>query len=164
MNWTFNFKEVMSIAVQLERNGALFYKMAHEASSNEKHKKLFFELHKMELDHEISYEKIKNSLDNEKYGSDYDYQPGAESLSYLEAFAGGHVFDINADPKKQFASCKNTSDILKMAIQGEKDSIVFYIGIKNMIPEDLGKEKIDEIINEEMGHIKALSYVLAEIE
>ena len=164
MNWTFNFKEVMSIAVQLERNGAAFYKLAHDSSDNEKHKKLFADFEKMEMDHEMSYQKIKDSLDDEKYGSDYEYQPGADSLAYLEAFAGGHVFDLNADPEKQFKSCKNTADILKMAIQGEKDSIVFYLGIKNMIPAALGKDRIDEIIQEEMGHIKALSYVLSEIE
>lgn len=164
MNWTFNFKEVMAIAVQLERNGAAFYKMAKEAADNDKHKKLFADLEEMEYDHEKSYEKIMNQLDNKQFGDDYNYQPGAETLSYLEAFAGGHVFDLNVSAEVQFKECRTTADIIKKAIQGEKDSIVFYLGIRNMVPETLGKEKIDSIITEEMGHIKALSYVLSEIE
>jgi rubrerythrin len=164
MNWTFNFKEVMAIAVQLEKNGAEFYGLAKASTDNPKHKKLFENLQEMELDHQISYEKIMNNLDSEKFGSENDYQPGAETLAYLEAFAGGHVFDLNDNPQKQFAKCKNTPEILRMAIQSEKDSIVFYLGIRNMVPPSLGKEQVDSIIDEEMGHIKALSYVLSEIE
>ena len=48
-------------------------------------------------------------------------------------------------------------EILKAAIMAEKDSIVFYLGMKEMVPEDFGKAKIDIIIKEEMGHIKLLS-------
>ena len=48
-------------------------------------------------------------------------------------------------------------EILKAAIMAEKDSIVFYLGMKEMVPEGLGKAKIDIIIKEEMGHIKLLS-------
>ena len=48
-------------------------------------------------------------------------------------------------------------DILKAAIGAEKDSIVFYLGMKELVPEKLGKDKLDGIIKEEMAHIKLLS-------
>jgi len=48
-------------------------------------------------------------------------------------------------------------EILKEAILAEKDSIVFYLGMKEMVPENLGETKIDAIIKEEMAHIKLLS-------
>ena len=48
-------------------------------------------------------------------------------------------------------------DILKSAITAEKDSIVFYLGMKEAVSEDLGSDRIDNIIKEEMGHIKLLS-------
>ena len=41
--------------------------------------------------------------------------------------------------------------ILKGAIEAEKDSIVFYLGMKNAVPENLGQDKIEAIIQEEMG-------------
>ena len=47
--------------------------------------------------------------------------------------------------------------ILKSAITAEKDSIVFYLGMKEAVSESLGKGRIDNIIKEEMGHIKLLS-------
>ena len=48
-------------------------------------------------------------------------------------------------------------EILKAAILAEKDSIVFYLGMKDLVPDKLGKDKLDEIIKEEMGHIRILS-------
>ena len=48
-------------------------------------------------------------------------------------------------------------NILKSAIVAEKDSIVFYLGMKEAVPESFGKGRLDHIIKEEMGHIKLLS-------
>ena len=47
--------------------------------------------------------------------------------------------------------------ILKAAILAEKDSIVFYLGMKDMVPDELGQSRLDDIIKEEMAHIKLLS-------
>ena len=48
-------------------------------------------------------------------------------------------------------------EILKIAIGLEKESIVFYVGIKDIVPKSLGKDKIDAIIREEMSHVVLLS-------
>jgi rubrerythrin len=53
--------------------------------------------------------------------------------------------------------------ILKEAITAEKDSIVFYLGMKELVPETLGKKRIDAIIKEEMSHIKLLSKELVAV-
>jgi rubrerythrin len=54
--------------------------------------------------------------------------------------------------------------ILKEAITAEKDSIVFYLGMKDMVADGAGKAKIDVIIKEEMGHIRQLSRELAALK
>ncbi len=48
-------------------------------------------------------------------------------------------------------------EIVKEAILAEKDSIVFYLGMKELVPEGLGKDKVDKIIKEEMSHIRLLT-------
>lgn len=53
--------------------------------------------------------------------------------------------------------------VLKAAILAEKDSIVFYLGMKEMVPDKYGKDKLEEIIKEEMGHIKILSKELVAL-
>ncbi|MCK4603454.1 MAG: hypothetical protein KAU41_01990, partial [Deltaproteobacteria bacterium] len=52
---------------------------------------------------------------------------------------------------------ENTRKILWVAIGLEKASIIFYLGMKELVPESLGKKKIDDIMKEEMGHIRLLS-------
>jgi rubrerythrin len=52
--------------------------------------------------------------------------------------------------------------ILKAAIEAEKDSIVFYLGMKEAVPDNLGKGRLDHIIREEMGHVRLLSKRLVE--
>jgi rubrerythrin len=54
-------------------------------------------------------------------------------------------------------------EILKAAIVAEKDSIVFYLGLKDFVPDRLGKNRLDKIIKEEMGHIRILSNELVSL-
>jgi rubrerythrin len=54
--------------------------------------------------------------------------------------------------------------VLKAAILAEKDSIVFYLGMKEMVPEKYGKDRLDKIIREEMGHIKILGKELVMLK
>jgi rubrerythrin len=54
--------------------------------------------------------------------------------------------------------------ILKEAITAEKDSILFYLGIKDLVPQALGQNRIDEIIKEEMAHIHLLTQELVAIK
>ncbi len=42
------------------------------------------------------------------------------------------------------------------AIDAEKNSIVFYMAIKAMVPKEWGQEFLDVIIREEMKHINIL--------
>ena len=38
----------------------------------------------------------------------------------------------------------------------EKDSVVLYTAMKDLVPENLGKETIDKLIKEEMSHISLI--------
>ena len=47
--------------------------------------------------------------------------------------------------------------IIDIAIGLEKESILFYLGLKDMVPPKYGQEKLDQIIREEQRHITQLS-------
>jgi rubrerythrin len=85
------------------------------------------------------------------------FDPDEESCLYLIALADTKVFFEKPDPGTDMR------EILKSAIQAEKDSIVFYLGMKGLVPEKLGRTKIDGIIAEEMGHIRLLARKLKEL-
>ena len=85
------------------------------------------------------------------------FDPEGETAQYLKALADTRVFF-----EKQI-DMTSLEAILKEAITAEKDSIVFYLGMKDMVADASGKDRIDAIIKEEMGHIRQLSRELAAL-
>ena len=47
--------------------------------------------------------------------------------------------------------------IIDIAIGLEKESILFYLGLKDMVPPKYGQEKLDQIIREEQRHVVQLN-------
>ena len=66
-----------------------------------------------------------------------------------------------ADPSDKLTGRESLEEILQTAIGLEKDSITFYLGIREMVPEKLGKDKVDRIIKEEMSHVVMLTEELS---
>jgi len=150
MSYDFNADDVFAIAEQLEKNGAKFYRTAADSTSEPGNKEFLLELAAMEDQHEITFKAMRAELsDKEKEATVFD--PDGEAGMYLRALADTRVFfEKEIDVTSMRA-------ILKSAITAEKDSIVFYLGIKEAVDETLGKGRIDHIIKEEMAHIKLLS-------
>jgi len=161
MGIVFNAEEILEIAEQIERNGQKFYRTAAENVNDENHKKLLLQLADMEVDHEKTFSEMKTNLDPQERESK-DMDPAHEAAAYLRAVADGNVFDYRTDASKILAGDESMDEILRIAIGMEKESIVFYTGIKEMVPERLGAEKITDIIKEELTHITLLSKHLAE--
>ena len=162
MGITFNADEVFEIAEQIERNGAAFYRKAAEAVSEE-NRSFLLDLAGMEDDHEKTFSEMRKALSGRERGSTV-FDPDNEVALYLQAFAGGHVFDTKSDPSDFLSGGKTIREILNKAIALEKDSIVFYLGIKEMVPKRLGAERVEEIIKQEMGHIALLSKKSASVQ
>lgn len=150
MAFDFSANDIFEMAEQIERNGAAFYRNAAESISDQAEKKFLLELADMEDDHEKTFANLKKELSNaEKTSTTYD--PNEEAGQYLKALADTRVF---------FEKALDTSGmkgIIKDAITAEKDSIVFYLGMKEFVPEKQGKDRLEAIIKEEMAHIRLLS-------
>ena len=157
MVYDFTADDVFEMAEQLERNGAKFYRTAAENVSDPKSKELLIELAAMEDEHEKTFASLRADLTKaEKTTTVFD--PEDESALYLRALADTRVF---FEKEIDVSSMK---DILKAAILAEKDSIVFYLGMKDFVPGQLGKNRLDTIIKEEMGHIRILSKELVSLK
>ena len=157
MIYDFTADDVFEMAEKLERNGNQFYREAAQNTDNPEYKKLLVGLADMEVQHEKTFVDLRSELSgNEKTATVFD--PQNESALYLRALADTKVF---FEKKIDFSSIKS---VLKAAILAEKDSIVFYLGIKEVVPEKYGKDKLDKIIKEEMGHIKLLSKELVALK
>ena len=156
MSFEFNADEILAMAEQIERNGARFYRRAAGMVKDAEVSKLLQDLAAWEDAHQKAFASMRQILrEGERKPTAFD--PEDEISLYLHAMADGHVFDVRVNPADRFTGKESAKDILQMAIGQEKDSIVFYLGLKDMVSEIMGKDKIDEIIREEMRHIGVLN-------
>jgi len=152
----FNADEVFEMAEEIEGNGAKFYRKAAEAAKDATVKDELLKLAEMEDEHERTFAAMRKELSAEDM-TPTAFDPEGEAALYLRAFADGHVFDPKADPSDKLTGGESPADIYATALGLEKDSIVFYLGMKEMVPERLGKDKLDRIVREEMSHIVILN-------
>ncbi len=150
MSFDFSADEIYNMAIEIERNGGRFYRDAAAHISNTQHQAFLMDLAKMEDEHVQTFENMKAQLtDADRAAPTFD--PDNEAGMYLKALADTRVF---FEKKIDTSSMR---EILKAAIEAEKDSIVFYLGMKDLVAGEAGKSRIDAIIKEEMGHIRHLS-------
>ena len=162
MSFEFNPDEVLQMAEQIERNGARFYRKAADLVRDSEVSELLRELADWEEDHERVFAGMRRQLtQRERQATVFD--PDHEAAFYLRAMADGHVFDLKTEPADLLTGKEGAKEVLRLAIGLEKDSIIFYLGLRKIIPDKLGKERIDEIVEEEMRHIAFLNREIASL-
>ena len=166
MSIRFNADEIFEMAQQIERNGAKFYRRAAQGVSDPQNQDLLLQFAKMEDDHLETFTAMRADMlktEGRKVSIDPAFDPEGEAALYLQAMADANVFDAKSDVSELLTGKETLEEIFQIAVGKEKDSVVFYVGMRDMVPENLGKEKIDDIIKEEMKHIRILGTELAKI-
>jgi rubrerythrin len=167
MSFKFNAHEVLEMAEQLERNGAKFYRASADSVNDPGSRQMLTELAEMEDRHEKTFANMRAELsEQEKTSPTFD--PENETVLYLKALADSRVFLGARIPDiDKFAGLpeqETMEEILKFALGAEKEAIVFFLGMKEAVGGGLGKNRIDEIIKEEMSHIRLLSGKLVSLK
>ena len=154
----FSAEEIFAMAMQIEKNGAKFYRQASEGklAQDPQVKKLLLDLSGMEVQHEKVFTSMAKEL-TEPERAPMIFDQDNELGMYLQAMADGRVVDTRTDPSEKLKGMKKLEDVFAFAIGLEKDSIVFYTGMKEVVPERMGKNRLDKIIREEIGHIAFLN-------
>jgi rubrerythrin len=162
MTEVFNADEAFEMAEKIEKNGAAFYRKAAEKAKTANAKKLFEGLAKWELTHREIFATMRSELAAEQT-EPLVYDPESETGMFLKAMADGHVFDTTVDVSKFFTGKETIKDIFKTALKMERDSIIFYLGLKDVVASKQGKDKVGDIIKEEMRHIAFLNKELTSL-
>ncbi len=157
----FNAFEVFEVAEKIERDGAKFYRKAAELFDDSDIRELFLRLADWEIGHEQLFADMRRQL-SELSRELRTFKPEDELLLDTQAMAGLAVFGIKPEPSEEFSGKQNRENIFRTAIEKEKDSIVYYTGLKNFVPDRAGKDKIDDIIKEEMHHVRILNQSLQQ--
>jgi len=161
MGITLNADEIFEVAEQIEKNGAKFYRAAAEKFSIVR--QALLDLAADEDEHLKTFAAMRAQLTSKEQQPDV-FDPDGQAQMYLHAMADGHVFDIKADPSEKLTGQETAEDILKIALGIERDSIAYYVGLKNYVPVKAGRDKVESIIGEEIKHIAILNEKLANLK
>jgi rubrerythrin len=154
MGIDFKASEVLEIAEKIEEHGEAFYRHAATICDDQEIKGLFDFLAGEELKHQKIFKEMLSKI--EHYNPPESY-PG-EYFQYLRAYSDNQVFS-EEEFKKRMDEIDNVEDAMEFAIQKELESILYYLEMRNFVPEGAQRAEIDKIVEEERSHYLKLTEI-----
>ncbi len=161
MIYEFNAAEVFQLAIEIEENGRIFYEKARERIGDPAVEKEFADLARQEMNHRQRFMELKAQLPD-KAGEGKVWDPENETDQYLKMMAGMNVFRTGESLEGLLAGVNTTADALKLGIQFEKDSIIFFLTMQKETAEGSGRDQISLLVQEEQEHLKRLLSLLRQ--
>lgn len=150
--------EVVEIGIQIEKNGRDFYNTLVRQSKSIKAQEIFKYLAGEEEKHVKAFQGILDKTQKyEALGLDAD-----QYYAYMNALAGEYIFTRENAGEEVAKKIKTDKEAIDMGIKFEKDSIVFYVGIKKVVPE-YDQKTVDELVAQEQNHLRQLLELKKEI-
>ncbi len=152
MSIIFSGSELLEAAVGIEKNGAAFYQALAEKSWEDSVRAIYEHLADEEIKHQETFQAMLDKVGGyqppEDYAQDYPL--------YLKSLVDSAVFTNVAQARQRAAEAASDSQALDIGIQAEKDSILFYTEMQNLVkPAD--RQVVMKIIDEERGHLSQLT-------
>lgn len=160
MIYPFNAVEAFKIAVGIEDNGLRFYTEAAKRFSGQL-ADLFESLAQEEVIHKATFAQVLKELPAEQSSI---YDPDNETDEYLKMMSEINVFRQGSEEiDKALAGVLSVKDALRLAMNFEKDSIVFYVQLKNSADKLTDKISVDQLILEEAKHLRKLARIFNSV-
>ncbi|MGD2279213.1 MAG: ferritin family protein [Candidatus Omnitrophota bacterium] len=150
--------ELVELAIQIEKNGKDFFGKLSEMSKHPVAKEAFAILSKEDSNHMETFQKMFDP------GCEYNPKEAYpdEYFSYMNSLASSYVFLQETDISELAKKVKNDADAVDLATSYVKDAVLFYEGVREVIPEkDL--PMIDTLIKEEKGHLEKLCEIKSDV-
>ncbi len=149
MTHSFSGNEIIEMAIQIEKKGFDFYTGMKNRTKDDDLKNLYSWLATEEGKHIDVFEKMRSYVENLKLSRPYDLQ---EVMMYFRALIETKVFPDSQEGSSLLNELRDEIGAIQIAISFEKDSILFFQEMNNLV-DDREKEIIDKLIVEEKGHI-----------
>jgi rubrerythrin len=153
MPMSYSATEIMEMAVETEKGGKLFYETVAAQTKDDNLKGLFSYLADEESKHIRVFEDIAKTI---KVASDEMPADWEEVALYLKAVTESRYF-LGPDKALLLAKdAKSTSQAVKLALAFEKETLVFYFEVADMVPA-LNRPAIEALVREERAHVRKLT-------
>jgi rubrerythrin len=151
-------REALGIAIEIERNGADFYRTAARIHKNDDEARALIKLASMEDDHRKAFERLLASAGKRKA-----VRPSAKAMLYLQTMADAHGGEGDPLTVDLLGGDETLEEILSTAITMEERSILFHSGLLDVAATPAARTVIVRIIADERAHVVALSQHLSAL-
>ena len=152
MSISFSGSELINIAIGIEGRGIVFYDVMAKSTQNEAAREVFNYLADMERDHIEIFKGMLEEADKFQVPAD----ESGQYTAYLRALVDNAVFSDDLVTSEMAAQAESDTAALELAIRAEKDSILFYYEMKEVMPQR-AQATVNKIIAEEKSHLRQLS-------
>jgi len=149
---SFYGNELINIAIGIERRGIAFYDVMAKSTQNVAARDIFHYLVGMEREHIQIFQGMLDEADKYEVPETY----AGEYAAYLQALVDSAVFTDDLAASEMATQADSDIKAIELGISEEKDSILFYYGMKEVMPAR-AHPTLDKIIAEEKLHLKQLS-------
>ena len=163
MSISYNADEVFQIGMDVELNGKAFYEAAAAVCKEPDARAMMETLAGQEAKHYQVFSEMRQRLPAEAQPESV-CDPDAQMQAYLQALADSRVFTSETQAADMAKNCGSAVDVLKIALQFEKDSVLLFQSMKALTRADWGQEKINGLIAAEQGHIRMISSMMATLK
>ena len=152
MSISFSGSELINIAIGIERRGIAFYDIMARSTQNVTARDAFQYLTGMERQHIQIFQDMLGEADKYQIPDTY----AGEYTAYLRALVDSAVFTDDFVTSEVATRMGSDIEAVELAISAEKDSILFYYEMKDIMPQR-AQPTVNKIIAEEKSHLRQLS-------
>lgn len=158
----FNDAEALKIAINIEEEGLEFYSILMKSVKDDKAKDIFSKLASAEKKHLALFQKAYLDIT-----SPANPAQGCEDYTvdlYLKDLVDTGIFTKKGEARRLASEIKTDIDALKIGIQAEKDSILYYTEAAKNTKYEAGRKAFEQLANEEKKHLKMLAEQLKAVK
>ena len=152
MSISFSGSELINIAIGIERRGIVFYDIMAKSTKDATARNIFQHLADMERQHTQIFQSMLGEA--AKYQVPESY--AGEYAAYLQALVDSAVFTDDMVTSEMATKADSDIKAIELGISAEKDSILFYYEMRDIMPQR-AQPTVDKIIAEEKSHLRELS-------
>jgi rubrerythrin len=159
MSIVFSASEMINIAIGIERRGITFYDVMAKSTDNEQARDVFEGLVRMERQHL----KLFQDMLDEAGGQPPPEASTREYSGYFQALVDSAVFTDDMITSEMATGAENDIQAVELGIGAEKDSILFYYEMKDLMPQRY-VPLVNGIIAEEKSHLQQLAEIRKKLK
>jgi rubrerythrin len=151
-------RELLRLAKKDEDVGAEFYQALSEQVEDAGLRDEILEIKEQEIGHSRRFQEMIDEL------SDYVPQEdfAGEYEQYYQSFLSKREYLETGQAVEMASNIESDMEGLKLALSQEKNTLLFFLEMKELVPTGQHREMVHQVIDEERDHIVQLSQMILD--